>query len=360
MSNIESIIKSINKKYGESTLVELGSSGSVVDYVPSCLSSLNDLLGGGWPIGRMIEISGGESSGKTSLALETIVDFYNHFPDKAIAFIDAEHALDMHYAYHLGVPIFNKNKILFNQPDSAEEAFNIIDVLAKSKEISLIVLDSLTSLEPRKQSESDIGDNHMAQIARMTSDAFKRITRACAENGTTFLIINQQRANITPMGAFGTVTSGGNAIKFYPSLRIKLKAGKVNSALPDEVPVEATVIKTKTGARLFQSTEYTVSHIGAGLNRATSAVHSAVDRGLLIVKGGGHLEWHDPKTPAGKILTENKLRGVGSVTAEIIENEKFRAAICDELEIPMFSQREPMDRKKIKEELIKLNNERKT
>ena len=349
---INVLLKTINKKYGENTILTMGSSSSTVNFVPTGIPSLDLLLGGGMPLGRIVEISGNESSGKTTLALETMAQFAKAFPDKSQLFVDAEHALDVYYAYHLGVPINNEDKILFSQPDSGEEAMNVMVDIILSGKFSIVILDSLSSLEPERVQGRDLGDADIGSHAKLSSDSLRRLAKACAKTGCTLIILNQERANLTAMGAFGTVTAGGNAIKFYTSLRVKLKSSKPTNAFPNLVPIQAKVIKSKTGAKLFQTTEYLLSSEGAGIQKLPNSIQYAIETGNLIVKGGGYLDW-EKEDGVKEYISANKLRGMEKITAALFEDTDFCNMFCESLGIPQIPVRGPLDRERIKLELVK-------
>ena len=218
---LEMAIKQIDKTFGKGTLMRLGDKDiEPIEAISTGSLGLDMALGiGGVPQGRIIEIYGPESSGKTTLALQTIASAQKE--DKICAFIDAEHALDVLYAKNLGVDIDN---LLVSQPDFGEQALDVLETIARSGAVDLVVIDSVAALTPKSEIEGDMGDSHVGLQARLMSQALRKLTGILHKMNTTVIFINQIRMKIGTMG-YGSpeTTTGGNALKFYASVRIDVR-----------------------------------------------------------------------------------------------------------------------------------------
>ncbi|PMP93001.1 MAG: recombinase RecA, partial [Desulfurella sp.] len=224
LESLKVAISSIEKRFGKGSLMKLGEHEAVkIDVIPTGSLSIDYAIGVcGIPRGRITEIYGPESSGKTTLALHCVANAQKE--GGIAAFVDAEHALDVEYAKNLGVDVDN---LLISQPDSGEQALEIIDTLVRSNAVDIIVLDSVAALVPQAEIEGDMGDAHMGLQARLMSQALRKLTGAISKTNTAIIFLNQIRSKIGVMFGNPETTTGGNALKFYASVRIDIR--KVNN-----------------------------------------------------------------------------------------------------------------------------------
>lgn len=216
---LQAALKMIEKQYGAGAVMVMGEKAHVpVEMIPSGSLKLDEALGGGYPKGRIIEIFGPESSGKTTLALHAIAEVQK--AGGTAAFIDAEHALDPQYAAKLGVDI---KSLIISQPDYGEQALEIVDALIHSNAVDIIIIDSVAALTPKAELEGSMGDSHMGLQARLMSQALRKITGAISKSGCTLIAINQLRMKIGVMFGNPETTTGGNSLKFYASQRIDIR-----------------------------------------------------------------------------------------------------------------------------------------
>lgn len=279
---LEDIIKELKDKYGEGVIMKLGEAKKVdVDAVPTGSLSLDLALGvGGVPRGRIIEIFGNESSGKTSLALHVVGEAQKR--GGTAAFIDAEHALDPDYAKKIGVDIDN---LLISQPDTGEDALDIVETLVSSKTVDVIVVDSVAALTPRAEIEGSMDQQQMGLQARLMAKALRKITAIAAKSGTIIIFINQVRQRIGIRFGDPETTPGGKALKFYSSVRIKLiraaKIAKGTDIIGNRVI--AKVVKNKV-APPFKETEFDILY-DQGISRLSDVIKTAERYGVLTKKG---------------------------------------------------------------------------
>ncbi|MBI5787096.1 MAG: recombinase RecA, partial [Candidatus Niyogibacteria bacterium] len=254
LSNVEAAIKGIQAKYGEGAIMKLGEARRVdVDVIPTGSLSLDMALGvGGVPRGRVIEIFGPESSGKTTLALNITAQAQKK--GGLCAFVDAEHALDPEYAKRLGVKI---DDLLISQPDTGEQALEIVESLVRSGSIDVIVIDSVAALTPRAEIEGDMGQAHVGLQARLMSQALRKLTALVARTKTIVIFINQIRMQIGIMFGNPETTPGGKALKFYSSVRIDVRRMAQIKKGEESIGnrVKAKVVKNKVAAP-FRQTEF--------------------------------------------------------------------------------------------------------
>ena len=235
---LEEALQSIEKQFGKGSIMKLGSNKNlgVINTFHSGAYMLDTLLGGGYPEGRVVEIYGPESSGKTTIALHAIAEIQKR--GETAAFIDAEHALDPEYAAKLGV---NTEELLLAQPDYGEQALQIAEELAKTGAIKLIVIDSVAAMVPRAEVEGDMGDSHMGLQARMMSQGLRKLTSILAKTGTTCVFINQIRMKIGVMFGNPETTTGGNALKFYASQRLEIRRGEKIEENKEQIGYKAKI-----------------------------------------------------------------------------------------------------------------------
>jgi len=281
-ADLESLIKELKDKYGDGVIMKLGEARKVdVDAVPTGALSLDLALGvGGVPRGRIIEVFGNESSGKTSLALHIVAEVQKR--GGTAAFIDAEHALDPEYARKIGV---NIDSLLISQPDTGEDALDIVESLVNSKSVDVIVIDSVAALTPRAEIEGAMGDMQVGLQARLMSKALRKITGTASKTGTIVIFINQVRQRIGIRFGDPETTSGGKALKFYSSVRIKLiraaKIAKGTDIIGNRVI--AKVVKNKV-APPFKEAEFDILY-DQGIARLSDIVKTAEKYAVLTKKG---------------------------------------------------------------------------
>jgi len=275
---LDGVLQSIERNYGRGSIQKLGDAeGMVVDCLPSGSLTLDAALGGGYPRGRVVEIYGPESSGKTTLALHAIASAQKD--GGTAAFIDAEHALDPSYCDRLGVDV---DALLVSQPDSGEMALDIVDQLVRSSALDVIVVDSVAALVPRAELEGDMSDQQIGLQARLMSKALRKITGSLAMSQTTVIFINQLRSKVGVIYGSPEVTSGGNALKFYASVRLDTRRKEV---LPENsgIRCKVKVVKNKVAAP-FKEVFLDIL-FGSGIDYIGGIVDAALDLDVLERKG---------------------------------------------------------------------------
>lgn len=289
--DLQSLIQELQKEFGEGTVMTLESVPKVdVEVISTGSPSLDLALGvGGLPRGRIIEIFGPESSGKSTLALETIAEAQRRGGN--VAFIDAEHALDPEYAKRIGVDI---KKIIISQPDSGEDALNLVERLVKSGLFDVIVVDSVAALAPKAELEGEIGDHFIGLQARLISQALRKLTALISKTKTILIFLNQTRAQIGAMIGVQETTPGGKALKFYSSVRIELKKiGQIKRG--DEIigiKIKARVVKNKV-APPFKTAEIEI-YYGEGISYEADLLNLGEKLGI-IKKTGTSLFFNETK-----------------------------------------------------------------
>ena len=317
---LDAALKSIDKAFGKGTLVRLGDKQvEPIDAISTGSVGLDIALGiGGVPKGRIIEVYGPESSGKTTLTLHIIAECQK--AGGICAFVDAEHALDVKYASNLGVATDN---LYVSQPDFGEQALDIVETLAKSGAIDLIVVDSVAALTPKNEIDGDMGDQHVGLQARLMSQALRKLTGVVHKMGTTVIFINQIRMKIGQMG-YGSpeTTTGGNALKFYASVRIDIR--KIATLKQNEESIgnraKVKVVKNKV-APPFKIAEFDIM-FGKGISK----VGELIDYGVkldIVDKSGAWFSYGDTKLGQGrenaKVYLENNPEVAEEITAKIRE-----------------------------------------
>lgn len=283
---IENLVSELREKFGEGAIMTLGEARKVdVDVIPTGSFSLNVALGvGGLPRGRIVEVYGPESGGKSTLAL-TVVAAAQKMGRQA-AYIDAEHALDPVYAQNLGVDI---NTLLISQPDSGEEALNILDTVVRSGAVSVVVVDSVAALTPKAEIEGEMGAQFIGLQARMMSQALRKLTAVAARSETLIIFINQIRMQVGIMFGNPETTPGGKALKFYSSVRIDVRrAAQIKKG--DEVigsRVKVKVVKNKV-APPFRVGEFDLMFDGTGISYEADVLNTAVKLGVVTKAGASY------------------------------------------------------------------------
>jgi recombination protein RecA len=305
LKTIAAALATIEKQFGKGAIMRLGDRQAVENHpvVPSGSIGLDKALGiKGYPKGRVIEIYGPESSGKTTLALHAIAEAQK--AGGVAAFIDAEHALDTYYAARLGVQV---DDLLVSQPDTGEQALEILDLLVRSGGVDLLVVDSVAALVPRAEIEGDMGDSHMGLQARLMSQAMRKLTGQVSRQMATVVFINQIRQKIGVMFGSPETTTGGNALKFYASVRLDIRRiGAVKRG--DEILGNRTrvkVVKNKM-APPFRSVEFDIMY-GTGICRASEVIDLGLETGV-IEKSGSWFSMGEKKLGQGRESIRELLR----------------------------------------------------
>ena len=307
--DLEDLMESLQSRFGEGAIMKLGDTvRTKVETIPSGSFSLDIALGGGIPKGRIVEIYGPESSGKTTLALHAIAEMQRR-GGKA-AFIDAEHALDPEYAAKIGV---NIKELVISQPDNGEEALNILETLVRSGIISVVVVDSVAALTPRAEIEGEMGASHMGLQARLLSQALRKLTAIAAKTGTIIIFINQLRMKIGIMFGNPETTPGGMALKFYASVRIDIR--RIAQIKKGEEVVgnrtKAKVVKNKV-APPFKIAEFDIMY-GEGISYEADVLNTAIKYDVVKKNGASYsfptLGGGEEKLGVGFDNVREKLRG---------------------------------------------------
>ena len=310
---LQAAMSKIEKDYGKGSIMKLGDEHiEKVDVIPTGSISLNAALGvGGYPKGRIIEIYGPESSGKTTLAIHAIAEAQK--TGGIAAFIDAEHAFDRFYAAALGVDIEN---LLISQPDNGEQALEIADQLIRSAAVDIVVVDSVAALTPKKEIEGDMGDNVVGLQARLMSQALRKLTSTVSKTNTTCIFINQLREKIGVMFGNPETTTGGNALKFYASVRLDIR--RVTSIKDgDNVignQVRVKIVKNKV-APPFRKAEFEIT-FGEGISKVGEIVDLGVEYGI-IQKSGSWFSYNETRLAQGRDATKQMIKDNPELAEEL-------------------------------------------
>jgi recombination protein RecA len=313
----------ITKQFGDGSIMKLGEANKVdVELIPSGALSLDLALGGGYPKGRIIEIYGPESSGKTTLTLHAIAEVQK--AGGTAAFIDAEHALDPSYAKKLGVDTDN---LLVSQPDNGEQALEIAETLVRSSAVDLVVVDSVAALVPQAEIDGDMGDSMMGLHARLMSQAMRKLTGIINKSKTTVIFINQIRMKIGVMFGNPETTTGGNALKFYASVRLDIRrTGQIKEGeniIGNRTKVK--VVKNKI-APPFRIAEFDIMY-NEGISNTGDVLDLAVQHGI-VGKSGAWFDYKEGKIGQGREATKKYLKENQEVLAEI--DQKVREKVAEQ------------------------------
>ena len=318
---LELAIGQIEKRFGKGSIMKLGESATLppIEAIPTGSLALDLALGiGGIPRGRITEIFGPESSGKTTLAQHIIAEAQKR--GGTVAYIDAEHAMDPSYAANCGV---NVDDLLISQPDTGEQALEITEALVRSSAIDVIVIDSVAALVPRAEIEGDMGDPHMGLQARLMSQALRKLAAAIGRSGTAVVFLNQLREKVGIVFGNPEVTTGGRALKFYSSTRIELRRAEIIKQGNDAVGsrVRAKVVKNKV-APPFRSAEFDIM-FDHGISREGNLLDIGLELGL-VSKAGAFFSYGDIRLGQGRESAKQHLRDNPELAQEI--EERIRAS----------------------------------
>ena len=334
---LQAAMDKIEKSFGKGSIMKMGDDHvQEVEVIPTGSIALNAALGvGGYPKGRIIEIYGPESSGKTTLAIHAIAEAQK--AGGIAAFIDAEHAFDRFYAAKLGVDIDN---LWISQPDNGEQALEIAEQLIRSSAIDIIVIDSVAALTPKAEIEGDMGDNRVGLQARLMSQALRKLTSAISKTNTTCIFINQLREKIGVMFGNPETTTGGNALKFYASVRLDIRrANQLKDG--EEVignQVRVKVVKNKV-APPFRKAEFDIM-FGEGISRSGEIIDLGAELGI-IKKSGSWYSYNDTKLGQGRDAAKQCIQDNPEL-AEELEGLIFNALKDKELKKIVVSNRAPL------------------
>ena len=313
-------IAQITKQFGDGSIMKLGENHNVnIELIKSGSLSLDLALGGGYPKGRIIEIYGPESSGKTTLALHAIAEVQKN--GGQAAFIDAEHALDPSYAEKIGVQIDN---LLISQPDNGEQALEICETLVRSNAVDLIVVDSVAALTPKAEIDGDMGDAQMGLQARLMSQAMRKLTAIISKSKATVIFINQIRMKLGVMFGNPETTTGGNALKFYASVRVDIRRiGQIKNG--EDIIGNRTkikVVKYKIAAP-FRTAEFDIMY-NEGISKTGDVLDLAVQYGVLD-KAGAFLKYNGETIGQGREAVKRLFKENPELFAEIEEKVRTKA-----------------------------------
>ena len=313
---LQAAMAKIEKDFGKGSVMKMGDIGiENVDIIPTGSLALNAALGvGGYPRGRIIEIYGPESSGKTTLAIHAIAEAQK--AGGVAAFIDAEHAFDRFYAEKLGV---NVNELIISQPDNGEQALEIADQLIRSSAIDILIVDSVAALTPKAEIEGDMGDNRVGLQARLMSQALRKLTATISKTNTCCIFINQLREKIGVMFGNPETTTGGNALKFYSSVRLDIR--RVTTLKDGDTPignqVRVKVVKNKVDPP-FRKAEFEIT-FGEGISKAGEVVDLGVQYGI-IKKSGSWFSYGESRLGQGRDAVKKIIKDNPELCEEI-ENQ---------------------------------------
>jgi recombination protein RecA len=327
---LETALAQIEKQHGKGSVMRLGERPvSMLEVIPTGSIALDVALGiGGLPRGRVVEIYGPESSGKTTVALHAVANA--QAAGGVAAFIDAEHALDPDYAHALGV---DTDALLVSQPDTGEQALEIMDMLIRSGALDIIVVDSVAALVPRAEIEGEMGDSHVGLQARLMSQALRKITGALSNSGTTAIFINQLREKIGVMFGSPETTTGGKALKFYSSIRLDVRRIETLKDGAEAVGnrTRVKVVKNKV-APPFKQAEFDIVY-GQGISREGSLIDVGVEQGI-VKKAGAWYTYEGDQLGQGKENVRSFLRDNPDLADEIEKKIKEKLGIGARLDNP--------------------------
>jgi recombination protein RecA len=322
---LEMALAQIDKQYGKGSIMKMGEKGTMaIEVVPTGALSLDLALGvGGLPRGRVIEIYGPESSGKSTLAMHVVAEAQRN--GGICAYVDAEHAMDPVYARAIGVDV---DELLISQPDTGEQALEIADMLVRSGALDVIVIDSVAALTPRAEIEGEMGDSHVGLQARLMSQALRKLTANLNRSNTIMIFINQLREKIGVMFGSPETTPGGRALKFYSSVRLDIR--RIES-IKDGAEITGSrtrvkVVKNKV-APPFKQAEFDIMY-GKGISREGSLLDMAVDMGI-VKKSGAWFTYDGEQLGQGRENAKTYLSSNPEVMVEISDRVRKQAGLGD-------------------------------
>ncbi len=323
---LKAALAQIEKNFGKGAIMRMGDGEQQqIEKVSSGSISIDLALGGGYPKGRIIEIYGPESSGKTTICLHAAAEFQK--AGGTVAFIDAEHALDPVYAGNLGVDM---EELLLSQPDSGEQALEITEALVRSGGVDLIVIDSVAALTPRAEIEGDMGDSHMGLQARLMSQALRKLTATASKMGTTIIFINQIRMKIGIVFGNPETTTGGNALKFYSTIRMEIRKGKkIEEGSGDTKEASGNMARIKIVKNKI-APPFRTAEVDIMFNEGISKMGDLLEVGTnlkVVKKSGAFYSFGDIKLGQGKVKSVNFLKENPKVVDEILTQIKEKAGI---------------------------------
>jgi recombination protein RecA len=320
---IDVAVKQIEKQFGKGSIMQFGSKEKIdIDVIPTGALSLDIALGiGGIPKGRIVEIYGPESSGKTTLAMHILAEAQKK--GEAVAFIDAEHALDPKYAENIGLDV---EELYISQPDFGEQALEILETLVRSAAFGVIVVDSVAALTPRAEIEGEMGDSHMGLQARLMSQALRKLTAITGKTGTTIIFLNQLRMKIGIMFGNPETTTGGNALKFYSSVRLDIrqreKIMKDGNVIGHSRRVK--VVKNKMAPPFKEATFDMIYPMG--IDKESSILDAAVDLGV-VEKSGAWYKYGDEQLAQGREASIEELKSDQKLRDKIEKEVREKAKL---------------------------------
>jgi recombination protein RecA len=319
---LNTAVQQIERQYGKGSIMRLGESAAnrEVSAIPTGSLPLDLALGiGGVPRGRVVEIYGPESAGKTTVALHVVAEAQR--AGGVAAFVDAEHALDPLYAARIGV---NIDELLISQPDTGEQALEIVEVLVRSGAVDVVIVDSVAALVPKAEIEGEMGDTHVGLQARLMSQALRKLTGAISKSSTTVIFINQLREKVGIMFGNPETQPGGRALKFYASVRMDIRKIEVLKSGLDSVGsrVKVKVVKNKV-APPFRQAEFDIM-FNEGISREGGILDAAIEQGL-VEKSGTWFSYGDMRLGQGRENVRNYLRENPTLTGEIERRVREKA-----------------------------------
>ncbi len=321
--NLDLALAQIEKKYGKGAIMRMDSDSiQHVESISTGCLTLDAALGiGGLPKGRIIEIYGPESSGKTTVALHVVAEVQKN--GGTAAFIDAEHALDPFYAGKLGVVLEN---LYISQPDSGEQALEILEALVRSGAIDIVVVDSVAALTPQAEIDGEMGDSHVGAQARLMSQALRKLTAIVSKTNCTVIFINQLREKVGVIYGSPEVTTGGKALKFYASVRIDIRKGEALKDGSDIVGnhIKAKIVKNKV-APPFKVAEFDILY-GTGISNLGCILDVAAEKGI-VVKSGSWFSYKEEKIGQGREKTIEYLKNNPDIAKEIDKQVREKLAL---------------------------------
>ncbi|TWE13323.1 recombinase RecA [Rudaeicoccus suwonensis] len=330
LKSLDTVMAQIEKQHGKGAIMRLGDDvRPPIDVIPTGAIALDVALGiGGLPRGRVVEVYGPESSGKTTVALHAVANAQR--AGGIAAFIDAEHALDPEYAKKLGV---DTDSLLVSQPDTGEQALEIADMLIRSGSLDIIVIDSVAALVPRAEIEGEMGDSHVGLQARLMSQALRKITGALNNTGTTAIFINQLREKIGVMFGSPETTTGGKALKFYASVRLDVRRIETLKDGTDAVGnrTRVKVVKNKVSPP-FKQAEFDILY-GQGISREGGLIDMGVEQGF-VRKSGAWYTYEGDQLGQGKENARNFLRDNPDLADELEKKIKEKLGIGPQADKP--------------------------